>query len=46
VPAGDQPHGCVVKAVEKVDVALAGHAEHELRPVDDELVDEQLAAAA
>ena len=45
VAAGDQPDRRVVEAVEDVEVALARHAERELGAVDDELVDEELAAA-
>ena len=46
VPAGHEPHGRVVQRVEHREVALPRDPEGELRPVQDELVDEDLAAAA
>ena len=46
VAAGDQPDRRVVQAVEHLEEALAGHAEDDVGAVHDELVDEQLAAAA
>ena len=45
VPARDQPDRRLVQPVEQLEVALAGHAEHELRAVHRELVGQQLAAA-
>ncbi len=44
VPARDEADRAVAQRVEDVDVALARHAECEIRAVDGELVDEQLPA--
>ena len=44
VAAGDEADRRVVERVEHGQVALAGHAEGDVHPVDDELVDEEPAA--
>ena len=44
VAAGDEPDRGVVERVEHGQIALAGNAEGQLDSVDDELVDEELAA--
>ena len=44
VAAGDEPQRGVVERVEHGQVALAGNAEGQLGPVDDELIDEEPAA--
>jgi hypothetical protein len=44
VPARDESHRGLVEPVEHGEEALAGHAEDRVGAVDDELVDEELAA--